>query len=114
MLPGWASAAIMATLPSLTKSQPLPPPPVLNTCTSQALVELLRFLKRCYWPYPWAAAGGAHGGFAGAATVFLEGESDAAMQARKKGLVGGASAARTRRGLPGCLPSQPLPSGAQF
>jgi hypothetical protein len=66
---------------------PPPPPPthhhhlaVLNACTTDALTEMLRFLKRCYWPFAWNSAAG--GGFVGAASVFLEGESDAAMQAR--------------------------------
>lgn len=57
---------------------------MLNTCTSEALQETLRFLKRCYWPFPWSSAGGGYGGFVGAATVFLEGESDAAMQAGRR------------------------------
>jgi hypothetical protein len=26
---------------------------VLNTCSSEALAELLRHLKRAYWPFPW-------------------------------------------------------------
>lgn len=26
---------------------------VLNTCTSDTLAELLRHLKRSYWPLPW-------------------------------------------------------------
>ena len=25
----------------------------LNTCTSEALAELLRFMKRAYWPFAW-------------------------------------------------------------
>ncbi|EFN51564.1 expressed protein [Chlorella variabilis] len=73
---------------------------VLNTCTSGSLVELLRFLKRCYWPFRWSAAGGSGsgGGFADAASVFLEGESDAAMQARGGGAGGEAPAiSRTAR-----------------
>lgn len=26
---------------------------LLNTCSSEALVEMLRHLKRAYWPWPW-------------------------------------------------------------
>ena len=50
---------------------------ILNTCSSSVLVEVLRYLKRAYWPFPWEAgmedrsigewAGGS--GFMGAATV---------------------------------------------
>ena len=48
---------------------------LLNTCTSEALVQLLRHLKRAYWPYQWATAlddpahgvHGSGGGFAAAA-----------------------------------------------
>ena len=31
----------------------------LNTCTSDALAELLRHLKRAYWPMPWDTSPGA-------------------------------------------------------
>ncbi|KAL4431445.1 hypothetical protein ABPG75_006701 [Micractinium tetrahymenae] len=54
---------------------------VLNTCSTDALAEMLRFLKRCFWPFAWDSTAGSGGGFAAAARVFLEGESDAAMQA---------------------------------
>jgi hypothetical protein len=48
---------------------------LLNTCTSEALVQLLRHLKRAYWPYQWDTAldhpahgvHGSGGGFAAAA-----------------------------------------------
>ncbi len=44
---------------------------VLNTTTSEALVELLRHLKRAYWPFPWdtnvddvdKGGKGSHGGY---------------------------------------------------
>ncbi|MEW5309104.1 MAG: hypothetical protein WDW38_001013 [Sanguina aurantia] len=44
---------------------------VLNTCTSEVLLETLRFLKRAYWPFPWDTSidaherggTGSHGGF---------------------------------------------------
>ncbi|KAK9816720.1 hypothetical protein WJX72_004217 [[Myrmecia] bisecta] len=62
---------------------------ITNTCTSAALVEMLRFLKRAYWPFPWQtspvdrqqAGIATGGGFAGAAQVALEGEADAQLQA---------------------------------
>jgi hypothetical protein len=57
---------------------------VLNTCPAAVLAEILRFLKRCYWPFAWdtapAAGGGAaadgsgalaNGGFANAAQARL-------------------------------------------
>ena len=53
---------------------------MLNTCPASVLAEILRFLKRCYWPFAWttgpaapaarggdAGAGLANGGFANAA-----------------------------------------------
>ncbi len=46
---------------------------LLNTCSSDVLAEMLRFLKRAYWPFPWQSggggAGGGSGGFVGAAKV---------------------------------------------
>ncbi|KAG1677963.1 hypothetical protein FOA52_001381 [Chlamydomonas sp. UWO 241] len=52
-----------------------PPLMALNTCTSDALAELLRHLKRSYWPLPWDTSvdacvdggSGSHGGFRPAA-----------------------------------------------
>ena len=45
----------------------------LNTCTSEALVEMLQFLKRAFWPFPWDTSidQGSGGGFAGAAQVSM-------------------------------------------
>lgn len=44
---------------------------VLNTCSSDVLVEMLRFLKRAYWPFSWQSTpDNATGGFLSAATVF--------------------------------------------
>ncbi|PSC74794.1 hypothetical protein C2E20_2429 [Micractinium conductrix] len=54
---------------------------VLNTCSTEALAELLRHLKRCFWPFAWEEAAGSGGGFTAASRTFLEGEADAAMQA---------------------------------
>jgi len=43
---------------------------VLNTCSSDVLVEMLRFLKRAYWPFPWQGTpDNAGGGFLSAARV---------------------------------------------
>lgn len=43
---------------------------MLNTCSSDVLVEVLRFLKRAYWPFPWQSTpDNATGGFTSAATV---------------------------------------------
>lgn len=47
---------------------------VLNTCSSQVLVEMLQFLKRAYWPFSWQSAPGMGpygGGFNSAAKVSL-------------------------------------------
>lgn len=51
---------------------------VLNGCTSDALVECLRYLKRAYWPFPWNPMSG---GFPGAARAFLEGADSAEAEA---------------------------------
>ena len=43
---------------------------VLNTCSTDALVEMLRFLKRAYWPFGWQSGRGPlAGGFISAAIV---------------------------------------------
>ena len=44
---------------------------ILNTCTSAALEEMLLFLKRAFWPFPWTTGTGqdAGSGFAGAVKV---------------------------------------------
>ena len=45
---------------------------VLNTCTSAALEEMLLFLKRAFWPYPWTTGAEDSGsGFAGAVKVLF-------------------------------------------
>lgn len=33
---------------------------MLNTCSRDVLLELLRFLKRAYWPFSWDSGSGAH------------------------------------------------------
>ena len=53
---------------------------LLNTCTSDAIIQMLRFLKRAYWPFAWDSSQGLAadsrglgigGGFAAAAKVCL-------------------------------------------
>lgn len=50
----------------------------LNTCTSDALVECLRYLKRSYWPFQWDPMAG---GFRGAAKAYLDGADSAEAEA---------------------------------
>lgn len=51
---------------------------LLNTCTSDAIIQILRFLKRAFWPFAWDSSQGlaadsrglgTGGGFAAAAKV---------------------------------------------
>jgi hypothetical protein len=52
---------------------------MLNTCTMDSVAEMLRHLKRAYWPYAWdtgvdalsAGGVGSHGGFRRALLVFV-------------------------------------------
>lgn len=53
---------------------------LLNTCTSDALIQILRHLKRAYWPFAWDSSQGLAedsrglgigGGFEGAAKVSI-------------------------------------------
>jgi len=52
---------------------------LLNTCTSDAIIQILRFLKKAYWPFAWDSSQGLAadsrglgigGGFADAAKVW--------------------------------------------
>lgn len=80
-----------AILPGMTRRMiTRPDGSLLNTCTSDAVIQILRFLKRAFWPFAWDSSQGLAadsrglgigGGFAGAAQVALEGEADATMQA---------------------------------
>jgi len=45
-------------LPNITKEQAAMGDGMLNTCSQDVLLELLRFLKRAYWPFSWDSAGG--------------------------------------------------------
>ena len=47
---------------------------VLNTCSTDVLVEMLRFIKRAYWPFGWqSGTGPSAGGFTSAAMVITHG-----------------------------------------
>lgn len=62
---------------------------MLNTCTTDALVEVLRHLKRAYWPFAWDTSldpphgqgVGSQGGFRAAAREAIEGPVNAQIQA---------------------------------
>lgn len=66
-------------LPGMTRSMlTRPDGSLLNTCTSDAIIQILRFLKRAYWPFAWDSSQGLAGdsrglgiggGFASAAQV---------------------------------------------
>jgi len=91
----YASVPRPVVLPGLTRAALLDEGGrVLNTNSADALAEVLRGLKRPFWPFPWdvtadAAPGleagglgyGSRGGFAGAARAALEGERDATAEA---------------------------------
>lgn len=68
----WDGLPAASPLPNLTPSAAAALP---NTCSSDALVELLRRLKRSYWPFPWDSSVDerrmSHGGFRGAAKAAL-------------------------------------------
>ena len=50
-------AAARAPAPGLSRSAVTRPDgSVLNTCPALVLAEILRFLKRCYWPFAWTTA----------------------------------------------------------
>ena len=77
ILPGMGRASVMA-----------PDGSILNTCASDVLVEVLRYLKRAYWPFPWESGVGDRGagewaggsGFMGAAQVRLPPTQSSARQ----------------------------------
>ena len=64
---------------------------VLNTCASDVLVEMLRYLKRAYWPFPWETGVGSRSpgswaggsGFLGASQVTLDQRSAQRLAANK-------------------------------
>lgn len=66
-------------LPGMTRRMVTRPDgSLLNTCTSDAIIQMLRHLKRAYWPFAWDSTQGTAedsrglgigGGFEGAAKV---------------------------------------------
>ncbi|CAG9463334.1 unnamed protein product [Pedinophyceae sp. YPF-701] len=88
---------------------------VANTCTTDALCEVLRTLKRAFWPFAWesnvaADPTGAQGGFEAAARTALEGDDDATTEAisrfakyrLKRGIYTSTGAGDLRRCVPAC------------
>ncbi|KAG2495265.1 hypothetical protein HYH03_006538 [Edaphochlamys debaryana] len=70
---------------------------LLNTTTSEVLVEMLRHLKRSFWPFAWDSAAdptGSHGGFRAAAKAAAGEEMSAALAA-----IGKVAAWRLERGI---------------
>lgn len=69
----WSCVPSAVALPGLRvmQQQQQQQPVLPNTCSSECLAELLRLLKRAYWPWPWdtnvdapaAGGNGSHGGF---------------------------------------------------
>ncbi|CAD7704561.1 unnamed protein product [Ostreobium quekettii] len=53
---------------------------VLNTCNPDALREMLRYLKRSFWPFAWDASLGADGGFRSALSAALNPGADAHLE----------------------------------
>uniref|UniRef100_A0A383VLQ2 Uncharacterized protein n=1 Tax=Tetradesmus obliquus TaxID=3088 RepID=A0A383VLQ2_TETOB len=93
---GAAAAAADASIGSCSAA-------VLNTCSSEALAELLRHLKRAYWPFPWdtnvddpeKGGRGSLGGFRGAAKAALHSDDiSAALRA-----ISATAAHRLQRGI---------------
>lgn len=78
-LRGQGVLPLLEPLPGITRaSAALPSGEVLNTVSFEALAEILRFLKRAYWPFAWDVQ---HGGFRAAARTLLEGEASAELSA---------------------------------
>ena len=61
----------VTALPELSRDMVTRPDgTVLNTCSTDVLVEMLRFIKRAYWPFGWqSGTGPSAGGFTSAAMV---------------------------------------------
>jgi predicted dithiol-disulfide oxidoreductase (DUF899 family) len=56
----WHHARCTQVLPNVTRQHAAAANGVLNTCSRDVLLELLRFLKRAYWPFSWDSSSGAH------------------------------------------------------
>lgn len=69
---------IAEIIPGMTRaSVQTPDGKIVNTCAYEVLIEILRYLKRAYWPFPWQTETDRHlsehwvggSGFTGAAQV---------------------------------------------
>ncbi|GMH45123.1 hypothetical protein BSKO_13080 [Bryopsis sp. KO-2023] len=54
---------------------------MLNTCSSDALIEVLQFLKRAFWPFEWDTNEQDGGGFRGAVAMLVDGEMSSDLEA---------------------------------
>lgn len=82
-------------LPNLTRDLATAGSSTLNLCSQDVLLEVLRFLKRSYWPFAWdSSAGLSFGGFKDAANTILKGAASAELRA-----IAAAAAHRLERGI---------------
>mmetsp|Transcript_19795 Transcript_19795/g.59797 ORF Transcript_19795/g.59797 Transcript_19795/m.59797 type:complete len:513 (+) Transcript_19795:154-1692(+) len=83
-------------LPGMTREVAAAGGAMLNLCSQDVLLEVLRFLKRAYWPFAWDSSGGPEsgGGFRDAAMDALQGAASAELQA-----IAQAAAHRLERGI---------------
>lgn len=49
-------------LPGMTREVAAAGGAMLNLCSQDVLLEVLRFLKRAYWPFAWDSSGGPESG----------------------------------------------------
>ncbi len=52
----------LQVLPGMTREVAGAGGGMLNLCSQDVLLELLRFLKRAYWPFAWDSSGGPESG----------------------------------------------------
>lgn len=82
-------------LPDLTRAVAVAGGTTLNLCSQLVLLEVLRFLKRAYWPFAWdSTVGPSSGGFRDAAKNILQGAASAELKA-----IAQAAAHRLERGI---------------
>lgn len=82
-------------LPNMTREVAAAGGTTLNLCSQDVLLEVLRFLKRAYWPFAWdSTAGPSSGGFRDAAVNILQGAATAELKA-----IAQAAAHRLERGI---------------
>ena len=53
---------VLQVLPGMTREVAGAGGGMLNLCSQDVLLELLRFLKRAYWPFAWDSSGGPESG----------------------------------------------------